>query len=184
MPPCDYKPPRYAGKPYETILQKRKQFVHPVVRMPSSKPLLINQGFKQWIFDHEGKRYLDMYAGVVTVGVGHSHPKLVQRMSEQISRYWHTTTYYLYPELAEYAEKLVSKMPGDLKVCYFVNSGGEANDLALTMAKLYSGCHSVITLKNSYHGVFSSHAGVTGVGTAHYNLPELPGVRNVRIYRI
>lgn len=178
LPPCDYKPPRYPGKPYDTVLQKRKQFVNPVVRMPASKPLLINQGFKQWIFDHEGRRYLDMYAGVVTVGVGHSHPKLVQRMSEQISRYWHTTTYYLYSELAEYAEKLASKMPGDLKVCYFVNSGSEANDLALTMARLYSGCNSVITLKNSYHGILSSHAGITACSTVHYNLPEPSGIRN------
>ena len=64
----------------------------------------------------------------------------------------HSTTIYLHPNIAEYAQKLAAKMPGELKVCYFVNSGSEANDRALLMARSYTGNYDVIALRNAYHG--------------------------------
>ena len=65
---------------------------------------------------------------------------------------WHTTNIYLYPGHAEYAEKLTSKLPGNLKTCLFVNSGSEANDLAMYLARLYTNRFDIISLRNSYHG--------------------------------
>ena len=82
-----------------------------------------------------GRRYLDLFAGIVTVSVGHCHPKVNAALQEQMNKLWHTTTIYMYPSINEYAQKLVSKMPGNLKVCLFTNSGSEANDLAMYLAR-------------------------------------------------
>lgn len=75
---------------------------------------------------------------------------------------WHTSSIYVHPKNAEYSEKLASKMPGDLKVVYLVNSGSEANDLAMLLARLYTGNYDIITLKNAYHGASTSTSGLTG----------------------
>ncbi len=82
-----------------------------------------------------GRRYLDLFAGIVTVSVGHCHPKVNAALQAQMNKLWHTTTIYMYPSINEYAQKLTSKMPGNLKVCLFTNSGSEANDLAMYMAR-------------------------------------------------
>ena len=75
---------------------------------------------------------------------------------------WHTTAIYMHPKIYEYAKKLSSTLPGDLNVVYFVNSGSEANDLAILMARLYTKNHDIITLKNAYHGASTSTMGLTG----------------------
>lgn len=75
---------------------------------------------------------------------------------------WHTTSIYMQPKIYEYAEKLASKLPCDLNVVYFVNSGSEANDLAMLMARLYTNNYDIITLNNAYHGASTSTMGLTG----------------------
>lgn len=86
---------------------------------------------------------------------------------------WHTTSIYMQPKIYEYAEKLASKMPGDLKVVYFVNSGSEANDMAILMARLYTKNHEIITLKNAYHGASPTTMGLTAQSTWRYPLPGI-----------
>jgi alanine-glyoxylate transaminase/(R)-3-amino-2-methylpropionate-pyruvate transaminase len=100
----------------------------------------------QYLFDEKGKRYLDMFAGIVTVSVGHCHPYVTKAAIEQMQKLQHTTTIYLHPNIAEFGEKLASTFPEDsnLKVCYFVNSGSEANDLAVLMARAYTGNYDMI----------------------------------------
>jgi 4-aminobutyrate aminotransferase-like enzyme len=71
----------------------------------------------QWLFDHTGKRYLDLFSGIVTVGVGHCHPKVNKALKDQVDRLWHTTNIYMHPAIHEYGKKLASKFPGKLKVC-------------------------------------------------------------------
>jgi alanine-glyoxylate transaminase/(R)-3-amino-2-methylpropionate-pyruvate transaminase len=90
----------------------------------------------------------------------------------------HSTTIYLQPNVTLYAQKLASKMPGDLKVCYFVNSGSEATDLALLMARAATGNYDVIALRNAYHGGNSSGMGVTAHSTWKYNVPHSFGVHH------
>lgn len=70
----------------------------------------------QWLFDHTGRKYLDMFAGIVTVSVGHCHPYVQAAVEKQMRELWHTTVIYLHPSMSKYAEKLISKLPGDLKV--------------------------------------------------------------------
>lgn len=80
----------------------------------------IVEGKMQYLFDEDGKRYLDAIAGVVTVSCGHCHPDVVNAIMEQTKLLQHTTTIYLHHAVAEYAEALASKMPGDLKVMFLL----------------------------------------------------------------
>ena len=100
---------------------------------------MIVEGHMQWLFDETGRRYLDLFAGIVTVSCGHCHPKVTAAIKTQVDTLQHATTIYLHPELAVLAKKLASKMPDGLDVTYFVNSGSEANDLAILMARIYTG---------------------------------------------
>lgn len=70
----------------------------------------------QWLWDHEGKRYLDFFGGITTVGVGHCHPKVVSRLCEQANRLWHTSNLFMNSSIHTYAEKLVSTLPDNLEV--------------------------------------------------------------------
>lgn len=122
----------------------------------------------QYLYDETGRRYLDLFAGIVTVSVGHCHPKVVARVTEQVQTLQHSTTIYLHPNFPLLAKKLASKMPKGLDVTYFVNSGSEANDLAVTMSRLYTGHHDVIALRNGYHGGSPSAMGLTSHNTWKY----------------
>ncbi|XP_069819160.1 alanine--glyoxylate aminotransferase 2, mitochondrial isoform X2 [Dendropsophus ebraccatus] len=126
----------------------------------------------QWLFDHEGRRYLDFFGGIVTVSVGHCHPKVTEAAKKQLGRLWHTTNIYLHSPLHEYAEKLTSRLPGKLKVLYLTNSGSEANDLALYMARIHTGNYDVISLRSGYHGSSPYTLGVTAFSAYK------PGVAN------
>jgi len=132
----------------------------------------------QYLYDETGRRYLDAFGGIVTVSVGHCHPHVVRALNRQNELLQHTTTIYLHPNISEYAELLASKFPGDLKVCYFVNSGSEANDLALLMARAYTGNFDVIALRNCYHGGSQSTMGLTSHHTWKFNVPHSFGVHH------
>jgi alanine-glyoxylate transaminase/(R)-3-amino-2-methylpropionate-pyruvate transaminase len=133
----------------------------------------------QYLFDEKGRRYLDMFAGIATVACGHCHPKIIERTKEQVDKLQHASTIYLHPGLGEMAKKLASKLPDELGVAYFVNSGSEANDLAMTMARLYTGNNDIIALKNSYHGAISSTMGLTSHHTWKYPVPHGQGIHHV-----
>ncbi|MEX2545786.1 MAG: aspartate aminotransferase family protein [Phycisphaeraceae bacterium] len=179
MPPCDYRPPPYVGPSRQEVLANRERYVNPAVFAYYEHPVMIVDGHMQYLFDESGKRYLDLFGGIVTVSCGHCHPKVIARAREQLQRLQHTTTIYLHPLMGQLAAKLASHMPDGLDVSYFVNSGSEANDLAVTMARLWSGNHTIIALQNGYHGAVSSVAGLTSHHTWKYPLPQDQGVVHV-----
>ena len=165
MPPSSHVPRPYDGPSRDEILAMRKQYTNPAVFTIYREPLLIVEGHMQYVFDETGRRYLDMLAGIVTVSVGHCHPKVVQRMREQMETLQHSTTIYLHPNVPMLAKKLASKMPPGLDVTYFTNSGTEANELALMMARLYTGNTDVIAVRNAYHGGSQAAMGLTSMHT-------------------
>ncbi|MBA2586921.1 MAG: aminotransferase class III-fold pyridoxal phosphate-dependent enzyme [Chthoniobacterales bacterium] len=178
LPPSDHQPRSYTGPSPDEVLRLRKEFLNPAIFLYYKKPLMIVEGRGQYVYDETGRRYLDALAGIVTVSVGHCHPHVVAAANRQNEVLQHSTTIYLHPNVAEYAEKLASKMPGDLKVCYFVNSGSEANDLALLMARACTGNYDVIALRNSYHGGNASTMGLTSHHTWKFNVPHSFGVHH------
>src|SRR5947208_7003613 len=178
LPPTSHQPAAYAGPSAEQVLALRKQFLNPGIFLYYRKPIMVVEGRMQYVWDDTGKRYLDGLGGIVTVSVGHCHPHVVAAATKQNETLQHSTTIYLHPNLAQFAEKLASKMPGDLKVCYFVNSGSEANDLALLMARAYSGNYDVIALRNSYHGGNAATMGAPAHSTWKFNVPHSFGVHH------
>jgi len=181
LPPTKHKPQPYTGPSAEAVLALRKQFINPGVFLYYKKPLMLVEGKMQYVWDETGKRYLDGLGGIVTISVGHCHPHVVGAARRQNELLQHSTTIYLHPNLAQFAESLAAKMPGDLKVCYFVNSGSEANDLALLMARAYSGNYDVIALRNSYHGGNAATMGATAHSTWKFNVPHSFGVHHAAV---
>ena len=178
LPPFDYQPQPYRGPSSADVLRLRREFLNPGMFLYYKKPLMIVEGKGQYVFDENGRRYLDALGGIVTISVGHCHPDVVAAARRQNEVLQHSTTIYLHPNIAEYARKLAAKMPGELKVCYFVNSGSEANDLALLMARAYTGNYDVIALRNSYHGGNAAGMGLTANSKWKFNVPHSFGVHH------
>ncbi|PSS30265.1 Alanine--glyoxylate aminotransferase 2 1 like [Actinidia chinensis var. chinensis] len=185
LPPFDYTPKQYEGPLADQLLAKRKKFLGPSLFHYYQKPLNIVEGKMQYLFDESGKRYLDAFAGIVTVSCGHCHPDILDAIVEQSKLLQHSTTIYLHHAIGDFAEALASKMPGNLKVVYFVNSGTEANELAMLMARLYSGNLGMIALRNAYHGGSAGTIGLTALNTWKYPIPqgEISHVINPNPYR-
>ena len=179
LPPFAYTPRPYTGPSFDEVLAKRRRYLTPALILYYKKPVMIVEGKMQYLFDERGRRYLDMFAGIVTVSVGHCHPYVTEKAVEQVKTLQHATTIYLHPAIAEYAEMLAERMPGDLSVVYFVNSGSEANDLALLMARLHTGNVDMIGLRNAYHGGVNSSMGLTAHGTWKYPVPQNLGIHHV-----
>ena len=87
----------------ERTKQIRKENLNPAMSTYYRSPLLIHKGSMQWLWDHEGRRYLDMFGGIVTVSVGHCHPKVNEALEQQLKTLWHTTNIYLHPKVTFYA---------------------------------------------------------------------------------
>ncbi|KAF6038553.1 ETNPPL [Bugula neritina] len=116
-------------------------------------PLRIERGSGQYMFDEEGTRYIDCINNVAHVG--HSHPRVTEAAVKQMKQLY-TNNRYLHDNLPRLVEKITQTMPTDLSVCYFTNSGSEANDLALQLTRMFRHRHDIITLDNAYHGTVTS----------------------------
>ncbi|CAJ0963868.1 unnamed protein product, partial [Mesorhabditis belari] len=138
--------------------------------------LVITRGERQFLYDADGKKYLDMFGGIVTVSVGHAHPKVNAALKKQADQLWHTTSIYHTVPVYEYAKHLTSTLPEHLKVCFFVNSGSEANDLALALARVHTGRFDVLTMRNAYHGMTQTIFGATNLGTWKQPMPSGFGI--------
>jgi alanine-glyoxylate transaminase/(R)-3-amino-2-methylpropionate-pyruvate transaminase len=178
LPPFHFAPAPYQGPSADEVLQLRREFLNPGIFLYYKEPLMLVAGKMQYAWDETGKRYLDALGGIVTISVGHCHPDVVEAARQQNELLQHSTTIYLHPNVVEYARALAAKMPGELKVCYFVNSGSEANDLALLMARAYTGNYDLIALRNAYHGGNASGMGLTAHHTWKFNVPHSFGVHH------
>jgi len=178
LPRFEHQPKKYTGPSADEVLRLRKEFLNPGIFLYYKKPLMLVKGKMQYVWDENGRRYLDALGGIVTISVGHCHPQVVEVAHRQNETLQHSTTIYLHPNIAEYARALAAKMPGDLKVCYFVNSGSEANDLALLMARAHTGNYDVIALRNAYHGGNAVTMGLTAHRTWKFNVPHSFGVHH------
>ena len=112
-------------------------------------PVKAVRGWMQYLYDETGRQYIDAYNNVPHVG--HSHPRVVQAAADQM-RVLNTNTRYLHDGLIRYAERLTATLPDPLRVCYFVNSGSEANELALRLARAHTQQRDLIVLDAAYHG--------------------------------
>ena len=180
LPACDFKPRAWSGPSREQVLAQRREFLTPALLTYYAEPLMLVQGHMQWLFDETGRRYLDCLGGIVTVGAGHCHPDVTRAMQEQVATLVHSTTIYLHPNVGELGQRIVESFPkgSGLEVCYFTNSGSEANELAILMARVATGNHDIIALRNAYHGMTNQAMGLAGLATWKQPLPQGLGVRH------
>jgi acetylornithine/N-succinyldiaminopimelate aminotransferase len=133
-----------------------------------------------YLYDRQGKPYLDLISGIGVSNLGHSHPRVVDAVKQQAEKYMHLMVYgeYVQAPQVKFAEKLASLLPKQLQSTYFVNSGSEAIEGALKLAKRYTGRSEIIACKNSYHG--NTHGALSVMGNEEYKQayrPLLPGIQ-------
>jgi 4-aminobutyrate aminotransferase-like enzyme/Ser/Thr protein kinase RdoA (MazF antagonist) len=145
----DLKPHRDPGAPIDVLLEKRERHISRSLSIAYHEPLKIVRGSGQYLYDHRGRPFLDLVNNVCHVG--HCHPRVVEAGQRQMARL-NTNTRYLYDGLTEYAERLCAALPEPLDTCFFVNSGSEANELALRLAMIHTGRRDILVVDGAYHG--------------------------------
>lgn len=136
-----------------------------------------------YMYDKDGKPYLDLISGIGVSNLGHCNPYVINAIKQQLDKYMHLMVYgeYIQTPQVRFAEKLVSLLPESLQSVYFVNSGAEAVEGALKLAKRFTGRVQVISCQNSYHG--STHGALSVMGNEEYKQayrPLLPGIGFIR----
>jgi 4-aminobutyrate aminotransferase-like enzyme/Ser/Thr protein kinase RdoA (MazF antagonist) len=133
----------------DALLAARRARLGPNLSLHYTEPLHIVRGRGQYLYDEVGRSYLDCVNNVCHVG--HSHPRVVRAARQQMA-VLNTNTRYLHEHVVHYAERLAALLPDPLRVCYFVCSGSEANELALRMAREHTGRTDLVVLDGAYHG--------------------------------
>jgi alanine-glyoxylate transaminase / (R)-3-amino-2-methylpropionate-pyruvate transaminase len=180
LPTTNHQPAPYTGPSKEEVVALRQQYLTPGLITYYRDPLLVVEGRMQYLWDERGKRYLDGFAGIVTVSVGHCHPYVVEKVREQVGKLQHVTTIYLHPTIGQFGKLLAEHFPdgSDLSVTYFTNSGSEANEIAILSAREFTGNSEVISLRNCYHGGTGATMALTAHSTWKFKSNPSVGVKN------
>lgn len=163
----------------DDIVRRRETFYAASQRafVPYQTPLIIKRGRGQYLWDEKDNKYIDLLAMNLCISIGHAHPAVTKAMVEQAEQLSHCTTMFYHPVPAHFAEELTATMPkGEQWVVHFTNSGAEAIDLALLMARSYTGNTDMLALRSSYHGATAGAQSVTGISGFRHNVIQLGGV--------
>jgi 4-aminobutyrate aminotransferase len=158
------------------IRRKQKEYLFRSVSTYYQDPLVVERGEGMYVWDDQDNRYLDCFGGVLTVSVGHAHPKVVEAVTDQMNKVSHLSTLYINRPQVELAEKLAQITPGRLQKSFFTNSGTEADETALILARLYTGRQEIIALRHGYSGRSALAMGVAGHASWKVVPPSVPGV--------
>ena len=143
----------FDGHPSESdtkrLQDERARLIGPSLSLSYDSPLHLIRGRGQYLYSSEGQPYLDLVNNVCHVG--HCHPRVVAAIASQAATL-NTNSRYLHDNITQYARRLCDTMPDGLDVCYFVNSGSEANELALRLARAATASHDVLVIDGAYHG--------------------------------
>jgi 4-aminobutyrate aminotransferase len=157
-------------------VRKHKEFLYPAVATYYREPIALVRGEGMYVWDEADNRYLDCFGGVLTVSVGHAHPKVVEAIVEQVRTISHTSTLYANVPQSDLAERLASIAPGRLKKTFFTNSGTEADDTAVLSAKLATGRHEIVVLRHSYSGRSATALSAVGHSTWRPIAAQVAGI--------
>ncbi|HUP63760.1 MAG TPA: aspartate aminotransferase family protein [Thermoanaerobaculia bacterium] len=162
----------------EKALERQKQFIWPCASTYYEEPIVLERGEGMSVWDDQGRRYLDCFGGVLTVSVGHANPRVNRAIIDQLGRITHTSTLYVNEPATELAEKMASITPGRLQKSYFTNSGTEADETAIVLARLYTGRQEIIALRHAYHGRSVTAMSAAGHSTWRHVGAGAPGFRH------
>lgn len=163
-----------------SVTDRFKEFIFPGAAPMYDVPLIVDHAKDQYIWDTDGKRYLDLFGGVLTVSLGHANDYVTERTIEQLRKVQHTTTLYLNPIMVDVAEKIAELAPGRLQKSYFTNSGSEANETAIMTARMYTGRMDVITMRHAYSGRTMGAMSLTAHATWRLGGVTDPYIRHIR----
>jgi 4-aminobutyrate aminotransferase-like enzyme len=154
--------PRTELKSSADVIRKHKEYLWPAVTTFYQQPLVADRGAMQYLWDLEGRKYLDFFGGILTISVGHANPKVTSAITAQVEKLQHTSTLYPNEAIVALAEKLAQITPGHLQKSFFTNSGTEANEAALLLARMATGSFDVVALRHGYSGGSALAKSVTG----------------------
>lgn len=160
----------------QEILEKKERFLFPAILTYYSEPLALARGKGLHLYDTEGREYLDFFGGILTVIAGHCNDTITDALVEQARTLQHASTLYLTAPQVELAEKLAAITPGRLQKSFFTNSGTEANETAIQIARAYTGRHEVVALRHAYSGRSALAMSITGQYAWRTGGPGLPGI--------
>ena len=147
----------------ESILEKKKKYIMPCLAHFYKEPRQFVKGEMQYLFDSEGRKYLDCFAGVSVINCGHCNPEINAEVVKQVQSLQHVCNTYLTENFVNLAEKLAEVTPGDLQKTFFCSTGTEANEGALLLASIYTGKDEFIALRNGLHGRTKLTMSLTGI---------------------
>ncbi|MBI2948264.1 MAG: aspartate aminotransferase family protein [Verrucomicrobia bacterium] len=153
--------PKPAANRSDEVVRKHTQYLWPAVANFYRQPLVADRGQMQYLWDLEGRRYLDFFGGILTVSVGHCNPRITGKIKEQVDRLQHTSTLYPNEQIVALAEKIAQITPGKLEKSFFTNSGTEANEAAILIARMATGRFDLVALRHGYSGGSSLAKAVT-----------------------
>ena len=153
-------------------VSRREQYFSNSLYTHYDEPLFLAGGAFQYLFDHNGKNYLDLVNNVCQFG--HCHPTIIRAAQKQIATL-NTNSRYMYKQMPDYAERLLDSFPDGLDTVFFVNSGSEANDLAMRMARASTGNSNMVVVDTAYHGNSSVCTDISPNRIEGEGLPGLPG---------
>lgn len=144
------------------VIRKHKEYIWPAVANYYQQPLVADRGSMQYVWDLDGRKYLDFFGGILTISVGHANPKVTGPINAQVQKLQHTSTLYPNEQIVALAEKLAQITPGHLQKSYFTNSGSEANEMAILLARMATNSYDVVALRHSYSGGSALARSMTG----------------------
>lgn len=160
----------------EEIILANKNFLFPSVFHYYKEPLVVSHAKDQYVWDADGKQYLDFLAGIVTVSVGHCNEEVNRKLHQQIDTLQHVSTVFVNGPQAALAARIASITPGRaLTKSFFTNSGSEANETAILTARCYTGSTEIVALRHSYHGRSSLTMSLTANSSWRLG-PAQPGI--------
>lgn len=162
----------------QEILEKQKKYLWPNHLLYYTEPMPLDHGDGLYVWDTDNNKYLDFFAGILTTSVGHNHPKVTERVREQVGKLIHSSTLYPNENHVNLAEKIAEIAPGDLQTSYFTNSGTEADETAVILAKAYTGRQEVIALRHGYSGRSAIGMSLTGQAPWRIGGTQYPGIKH------
>lgn len=174
LPPLDWD--------YETALSNRRTYLTPVIGtfQATTNPILLRRGQGQYLFDGEGNRFIDTVAQNQAISVGYLNPLVIAAVKQQLEQIQHVSTMWMHPAAAVLAKGLIEKMPPGDWVVHFLSSGSEAVELAITMARVYTQRHTIVALRQAFHGAGgATSTAATAISRFHQRIPAAAGIVHV-----
>src|ERR1700753_2564452 len=170
--------PRPSALTHEGTVSQYKQHVWPAASTYYAEPIVLERGEGMHVWDDQGTRYLDCFGGVLTVSIGHANPDVNRAVHAQIDKITHTSALYINKPAAELAKQVAGVTPGKLETSFFTNSGTEADETALLLARLYTGRQEIIALRHAYHGRTMLSMSAAGHSTWRHGGTAVAGIKH------